>query len=84
MADIRTAYDELTDVLYFSVGKPTREARSCSDEHGLVWRTLPTGECVGVTIPNAHSWARRVNDLRLIVSEKLKVSRKSVRIPEFA
>lgn len=83
---IKARYDERSDVLYLTVGEPDRRARSRSDEHGLIWRTSPDGQCRGVTIMNARSWHDRAKELASIVASGLHLSRKAVaqRIAEVA
>lgn len=64
MADLVRDYDDECDVLYVTVGEPTRDAKSTEDEHGLIWRYSPSGECLGVTVPDfKFHWGGREAEL---------------------
>lgn len=68
-------YDEMSDVLYLSVGQPDRHARSFEDETGLIWRQSPDGEWTGVTIPDfKYFWTRREDELARLLSARLPTS----------
>jgi uncharacterized protein YuzE len=72
MADVHRDYDEECDVLYVTVGEPTRNARSSEDEHGLIWRTSPDGKCLGVTIPDfRYFWSGREEELNRLLAERI-------------
>lgn len=72
MAEPIRDYDEECDVLYVTVGQPTRDALSFEDEHGLIWRQSPEGECLGVTIPDyQHFWSGRWGELERLLSPRL-------------
>ena len=72
MAEVQVGYDELADVLYVSLSDPDRHARSGSDEHGLVWRKLPNGRFVGLTVQNfRRRWAGRMDELQRIILARM-------------
>jgi len=75
---IKAAYDETADVLYLTVGEPDRRSRSRSDEHGLIWRTTPDGQCRGVTVLNFRAWANRGKELAGLLAKNLHTSPKKV------
>ena len=83
MTKVHAGYDELADVLYLSIGKPDRRARSGSDEHGLIWRRLPEGRYVGVTVQNVRRWQGRMDELKRLIEARMPevVSEK---VPELA
>lgn len=81
MAEVQAGYDDLADVLYLSIGKPDRRARSRSDEHGLIWRRLPEGRYVGVTVQNVRSWRGRMDELKSLIAERMP---EAVKVPELA
>ena len=72
MAEVFHDYDDVCDVMYVTVGEPTRRALSFEDEHGLIWRQSPEGLCLGVTIPDYHRfWGARRADLQTLLSARL-------------
>ena len=74
MAKTYVDYDEDSDVLYVTVGKPTRDALSFEDESGLIWRQSPDGQWIGVTVPDFdHCWAGREGDLNQLIAARLSV-----------
>ena len=80
-------YDPMADVLYLSVGEPTRRALSEEDEMGLIWRRSPEGECLGVTIPDfKFCWSGRHMELAQILAAHLPFAEGSARsqIREYA
>lgn len=79
MAKIVPDYDAEADVLYVTVGKPTRDALSFEDETGLIWRQSPTGECLGVTVPDFdYCWGGREQELLSLIASRLQVPAKSL------
>lgn len=72
MAKIVPDYDADCDVLYITVGAPTRDALSFEDEAGLIWRQSPKGECLGLTVPDfKFCWGGREAELAELLSAHL-------------
>ena len=71
MAEVQAGYDDIADVLYLSIGDPSPRARSRSDEYGLIWRRLPEGRYVGVTVQNVRSWRGRMDELKRLLAERM-------------
>jgi hypothetical protein len=72
MADTLRDYDEECDVMYITIGEPTRDALSFEDENGLIWRQSPSGEWIGVTIPDyRYFWGDRETELQRLLSARL-------------
>jgi hypothetical protein len=79
MAKIVPDYDADADVLYVTVGKPTRDALSFEDESGLIWRQSPDGEWLGVTVPDFdYCWAGRESELMKLIASRLRVPARSL------
>ena len=71
MAELLRRYDDECDVMYISLGEPTRDALSFEDEHGLIWRQSPAGQWIGVTIPDfRYFWEGREADLQRLLSAR--------------
>lgn len=77
---ILLSYDSEADVLYLSVGKPDRSARTNEDKCGMLWRISPAGSPQGVTILAFNqNWATKSSELVEILSDKLGLEPKAVK-----
>jgi hypothetical protein len=82
---LQARYDRNADVLYLSLGTPDRRARTSETPEGVIRRTLPSGDCQGVTVRNFHIWwYERRAELVGIVSDALSIPKDEIdhRIPE--
>lgn len=75
-APLRMSYDDLSDVLYLSLGQPDRQAKSIEEPYGLIWRQSQHGGFQGVTVLDflAH-WACRRSELIETLAQRLQVPR---------
>ena len=67
-------YDDFSDVLYVSRGKPAVRVRTRDGSDGLLLRVSPEGDVVGVTVEDFHyRWAERMDDLIASISAQMSV-----------
>lgn len=74
-SNMRVSYDDEADVLYLTLGVPSRDHRSFEGPAGIVWRRDERGLAHGATLIDFHRyWMNHTDMLRGLIASNFNLA----------